>query len=203
MNSIRRYRQIVTLCAIAGGLAYSPSAAGAPARERLFSPHLVTLESGVTRVDLNGDGVMDMVTKSRVDIGNAHNSSVYRFLLRLEAPYFSEVTWVVVPIQFPGEDEAWPETSTTEGASCILRDIRLLVDKQGKESRTTLIVANRDFGESFADEEDVTFNVFRFETDHQSNPGSPTFYFRHVTTIAGKSKHCDINQAFKEELGLD
>ena len=92
--------------------------------------------------------------------------------------------------------------STEEGADYFLQDIRVLRSTSQKNLPVVIIVGRREFGESYGDSASVKFVVFALKHNKEGTPGEPPFYFEAKRPIKGKKKHCDINAAFAEELGV-
>jgi hypothetical protein len=88
------------------------------------------------------------------------------------------------------------------GADCILRDIRVLRPKGQVKAPVQLVTAERDFGQTYVDSMPVTFTIYRFVADTPNFAGSPPYYFQAFRTIRSHGKYCDVNDAFRDELGL-
>lgn len=127
---------------------------------------------------------------------NAHDFSVYSFY----AHDGSDAGSLLLAVPFFGGPETTEVESvnTENGADCVLRDVRLLDD--GKQAR--LVIAQRDFGQSYADAAPVHFDVYRFEHNTDRLPGFPPYDFRFERRIEAKRPYCDVEQAFHDELGL-
>ena len=59
----------------------------------------------------------------------------------------------------------------------------------------------RQFGETYGDVLLVMFFVDRPVYDSMA-AGWPPFYFQATRTIRSRGKYCEVNKAFKKELGL-
>ena len=90
--------------------------------------------------------------------------------------------------------------TTSGGADCVLHDFRLLVSNQHKPS--LLVVADRVMGETFVDENVVTFEVYTLKQNTDQMWGQPTFYFELTEQLTAKRKYCDVEKAFRGELGI-
>lgn len=114
--------------------------------------------------------------------------------------------WQVMPVMYPpskgakGDTDERIEIGASGGADCQLRDFRLVQPAGGKGAR--LIVGDRDFGESFADDATVHFDYYDLTENTDENVGFPRFYFRHVRRVDAAKKYCDVNEAFDKELHL-
>jgi hypothetical protein len=90
--------------------------------------------------------------------------------------------------------------ATSGGADCVLHDFRLLISNQHKPS--LLVLADRKMGETFVDEESVTFKTYTLKQNIQQMPGPPTYYFDLTEERTAKWKYCDVEKAFHDELGI-
>lgn len=61
-----------------------------------------------------------------------------------------------------------------------------------------LVVADRDFGRSYADSAAVRFTVYQLRHDEDFD----TYNFVRVRALAARRRYCDVNEAFAAELGL-
>jgi len=169
----------------------------------LFSRmEVITLMNGLNQVDMNGDGTKDMIFVAWRGNYNAHGYSLFTFYVDFPNEQQPEKHWHVVP--FPDE-KSLPlkeAISTVEGADCVLQDIRVLRSTSQKNAPVIIIIGQREFGESYADETSVKFTVLELKHNEEGNPGDPPFQFEQKRIIEGKKTYCDINRAFQEELGI-
>ena len=168
---------------------------------------LVRLRNGVNNVDLDGDGKKDVVMVGHRENYNAHSfdvTTVFIWTKALDAKGKAELQ--VVPWQHDAkglEDSRSPfplELTTSGGADGLLHDFRLFIDP-AKHS-AALIVAEREFGESFADSRPVTFRYYRLARNQEQTPGEPTVYFATWKDFTSKKSYPGVTTAFQEELGL-
>jgi hypothetical protein len=160
---------------------------------------VVPLANGPNEVDLDGNGEKDLVFVGRYENYNAHSSSLFTFYMHYRDQYQPELRWNVVPF-FDRKGGSRVDITTQEGADCILRDIRVLFSASEKNKPVTVIIGQREFGNSFADSASVKFIVY--ELLRGGLPGFPPLYFQEKQTIKVKTKYCDINDAFAKELGI-
>jgi hypothetical protein len=99
-----------------------------------------------------------------------------------------------------GNDKERDEVIANGGADCLLRDFRLVQDN-GKAS-TRLIVAEREFGDSFVSPGTVHFTYYDLTENKDGLVGWPALYFKAVKTADSKQPYCDVNDAFDKELHL-
>lgn len=163
---------------------------------------VVPLKNGINSIDLNGDGVQDMVIKSRRENYNAHGKSIYHFFVELKSSDGATEKWNLVPFT-EGSPKERHGLGTHEGADCVLGEIRLVRDTGRLEFPLIVIYADRKLGESYVATETVTFSVYELKHNHEGIPGWPTFYFERRNVTEAKRKYCDVNDAFEKELGLN
>jgi hypothetical protein len=164
---------------------------------KVDSATVVRLSRGPNWVDLLGSGRKeDLIVSAYRDNGNAHSFSVFAIYVQ---------GWQLVPRFDMRKDKVWESpmiAQTFQGADCVLDDMRI-VQLKGKEyTQVFLILGSRARGQSFVDSESVSFDVYRLWRNPEGITGQPPFYFEYEVTVPGKGKYCDINKAFKAELGL-
>ena len=133
--------------------------------------------------------------------GNAHGFySITFYLFYAESPG-SLATWYLVP--FEGDRNSPPDNyvTTSQGADCILSDVRLLRSKRSR-APVTLIVGRRAPGASFADTATVTFTRYELARAEPNEVGPQPFYFKAVERIGARNGYCDVNEVFVLELDL-
>jgi hypothetical protein len=177
----------LTLLNISQGMAESPSA------------KLVKLVNGVNSVDFTGDGIPDLIVIGRRDNFNAHGFDVVSFYIFTDDKEFSVKQWDIVPIMKKEKERL--EVTVSGGADCILHDFRLL--SGSSKTAASLILADRELRNSYADSETVTFTYFSLETNREGIPGEPRYYFKQSRVVKSKAKYCDVGEAFQKELGID
>ena len=163
----------------------------------LDSYTVVKLHYGVNRVDFNNDGREDLVIVARRGNFNAHGFDVVTFYAN--GPQNEDGHLAIVSMFDNDKEELTLEVSG--GADCLLHDFRLLKPKRGNQ--TLLVVAARTWSESFYENNAVTFSYFRLERNSSGEPGRPGLYFTLSEVRQAKAKYCDVNEAFRSELGLE
>ena len=114
------------------------------------------LRNGENIIDLDGDGIQDKIFVAWRDNANAHGYeqiTFYRNTKRREHP------WELVPFfdqQGNFEDDA---QQTKLGADCTLKTVVVMVANT-KAANVTILVANREFGKSYADKAHVSFSYY-------------------------------------------
>jgi hypothetical protein len=162
---------------------------------------VVHLVNGPNPVNLLGNGDSDVVWRAWRDNNNAHGADYFTFYAadtaREDAGW-----WQLVPI-FP-TTKPTPELDiyrTDNGADCVLADLRLLRSRSSPKTAAVLVTAERDFGESFADSRPVTFVVYDLTARGEAEDG-PRFYFKAVHRLRSKQSFCDVDEAFRQVLGI-
>jgi hypothetical protein len=151
-----------------------------------------TLETGPNRIDLDADGTPDLVVKARRENFNAHGSTHYAFYRH--APTGA---WEIVAIE-PSPDAALElDVATTEGADCVLKDVRV---QGARDGRIVLIVAAREFGDSYADTRPVTMSWYELQRNADERPGRTPLYFARTREKVTAKPYCDVGEAFEREM---
>lgn len=149
------------------------------------------LRNGENRVDFTGDGEADLVMIARRANYYAHGFDVVTFYAQDREPDGGG-PWTIVPL-FAGTEEKLYVT-VGGGADCTLHDFRLF---QG-----SLVVAERELGESYADPAPVTFKFYDLRRNSDGAVGWPLYRFEQVRTEAAKKAYCDVEEAFEKELQM-
>jgi hypothetical protein len=158
----------------------------------------IPLQNGPNEIDIDGDGRVDLVFVASRDNANAHGYDLVTFYRRGNG---DDPKWQLVP--FDGMNGRSDEDAfrTHQGADCQLRGIAV-VRKPAPNEPITVVVGERDFGQSYADTASVKFVVYKIAHNDDGSPGAPPVYFQPDRTINARSKYCDVNEAFASELGI-
>ena len=151
---------------------------------------VIKIRNGVTRVDFVGNGVSDIIISGHRENFNAHSFDVVSFYIPVED------NWNIVPI-FENEKEKL-QITVSGGADCLLHDFRLI--KGDFKKPATLIIADREMGDSFVDQAKVVFTYYTLVRGEEI--GSPIYGFVKSNTTEAKTKYCDVGEAFKNELSI-
>jgi len=159
----------------------------------------VHLVNGPNELRLQGHDVT-VVLASRENY-NAHGFTLATFYMRDKGDNGKEA-WSLLPVfeKQKGEEKEQYGVTIHGGADCVLHDFRLLSAGDGRPA--LLIVADRDFGESYADAATVHFDYYELVHNKDFVPGWPEFYFRAKRSTTAHAKYCDVNDAFDKELHL-
>jgi hypothetical protein len=179
------------------------SDARSPAPVVDFSTYkVVNLVYGVNAVRFGPAGTQGTVLLGWRENFNAHGFGVATFYLTTPkdaASGFQRFGLVSIWDDVKDSREALSIT-TSGGADCVLHDFRLLISSQQKPA--LLVLADRTTGETFVDEETVTFKMYTLEQNMARTPGLPTFYFALTEQRVANRTYCDVEKAFQDDLGL-
>jgi len=165
-------------------------------KERLSEMKVVRLTNGSNVVDLDGDKRPDLIVMAWLENNNAHGYNLFTFYIQNQANTQHPLNLVVFADSSGVASDGF---RTSQGADCVLSDLRLLQPRMGPD---LLVIGRRDFGESYADSLPVTFTVYRLGIQDEGIPGVPPFQFVPERTIRSRARFCDVNDAFRAELGL-
>jgi len=164
--------------------------------ERLNQMKMVRLTNGTNAVDLDGDGRADLVVRAWVENYNAHSYDILTFYIQNPRATENSINLVPFADSAASRREAF---RTDRGADCTLADMRLLKPPAGP---AVIVIGRRDVGTSYADSLPVSFTVFRLHVHNERQPGSPPYLFVAERSFQGPKRYCDVNDAFRAELGL-
>ncbi|GLQ95152.1 carbapenem self-resistance protein CarG family protein [Dyella acidisoli] len=159
----------------------------------------VPLTNGFNHVTLDGHAATVIVADR--ENYNAHGFSVAT--IYMEGPSDRQAGNVlnIVPA-FP-RDSGKPEIlqlTTSGGADCVLHDYRLLTSSRSQGA--WLVIAERDFGQTYVDAEPVHFDVYRLQENKDGSIGRPPVYFQFDRRIEASKPYCDVDDALGKELGI-
>jgi carbapenem resistance CarG-like protein len=159
---------------------------------------VVPISYGVTNTDWTSDGVNDVIVLGRRENFNAHGFDVATLYV-VGAPHQGAKPILnLVPVL--GQAKERFELLVSGGADCVLHDFRLLQGK--KPNDVLLILADRELGESYAADADVTFETYALKVNEESVAGAPLYGFEKLSSSKAKKRVCDVEEAFKAEFGL-
>jgi hypothetical protein len=160
------------------------------------------ISNGVNYIDLNGDGEKDVVVKGYRNNISAHTFSVISFYLskkinNLERLDIKRLEVISIG-HVPDKEEYQLFTFTHEGADCVLIDFRLVKIKNSK--KVYLIRAERYLSgeKTYFDKDIVKFAIYELQYDDLED----RFFFNKINEFRATRKYCDVNEAFKQELGI-
>jgi hypothetical protein len=201
-----RYSTYVTLILVAAAtMSRSDAQPSAPVVD--FGTYkVVKLVYGVNAVGFGPAGTQGTVVLGWRENFNAHGFGVGTFYLKapkrtIPTGFQNDDTLGLVTIWDDIEESKEALTVTTSGgAGSVLHDFRLLISTQHKPS--LLVLADREMGQTFVDEERVTFKTYTLKQNIEAMPGPPTFYFDLTGQHVARLKYCDVEKAFQDELSL-
>ena len=165
---------------------------------------VLKLYNGLNAIDLLGDGHRGQVVVSRRENFNAHGYSTALFQLRAFAnpsDSTSAVEWQVIPFFGPDHPAEGSELfRTTEGADCVLGDLRVF--RRGRGRPVEVVMAHRVFGASYTDSAAVRFEFYELRTNAEGTAGIPAYSFQHMRTVRARQRYCDVNDAFAREMAM-
>ena len=161
---------------------------------------LVDLKNGINAIDLDGDGLKDMVVSGYRSNGNAHDYVFTTFYSNETSSDGSE--WGLVTFFDIRDMPKADYFRDFEGADCTLEDIALLQSKALHPQPVIVVIAKREFGSTFIDKMPVTFDIYETVRDKYGGIGHPNVYFRQVRHLRAKHDYCDVNKAMQVELGV-
>ncbi|MDR1027701.1 MAG: hypothetical protein LBL46_04775 [Rickettsiales bacterium] len=136
---------------------------------------IIDIKYGTNKLDLNGDGVSDLIIKTDRESGTAHGYIMYAFALDIDGKYEN--------IKFEGVNRA----KETPGVDCNESVIRL--EKIGRDFfLTKILLREPDFfnGESFATPREAIRKKYSLEG----------LEWKPVEETALAGKHCELSAMF-------
>lgn len=160
---------------------------------------VVHIKNGPNELTMQGHDVLAF--RAWRENYNAHGFDIVTLYSRDKAEGEPEV-WNLVSFfkQDEGEERELNELTLSGGADCRLTDFRLLTASDNRPTR--LIVADRDFGDSYAASQVVHFDYYVLTANEDKEVGEPPLYFKQEKTVTSKDVYCDVNEAFDKELEL-
>ncbi len=153
--------------------------------------HSVRIKNGLNNIDIDGDNAKDIIMNGYRGNITAHDFDAYSFYI-----FMDKISNIVAISDSDDVSKDKYEIFTHKGADCILRDIRLFKNKD--EKSYNLVIAEREFGETYVDEKKVTFSLYKLDYDNDET----RFIFRKYGEIKSKNNYCDVEEAFKKELNM-
>lgn len=147
--------------------------------------------NGITRLDLLGDGTPSMMVVGKRENFNAHSFDVISLYVRIEQ------RWEIVPFFDAGKE--LDQLTSSGGADCLLHDFRFF--RRKPHAPLELVIADRDYGDSFVDVRPVTFRRYALTRNVDAEPGAPTWSFQLRATRVSEKSYCDVGGAFRSEPG--
>lgn len=201
----RRLLAAATALLVAGGCRLQRVPPGPPEDVIASGPFagmlVVRLRNGSNDVDLDGDGGLDLVFSAWRENYNAHSYATTTFYWQ-KRDSTSGPRWQLVPFFDAKGVQSDDRLATSQGADCVLADLRLLRPGASGGRNSLVVAASRDVGRSYADTAPVTFTVYTLERNDQGLAGSPARRFQLTQTFRSRARYCDVGNAFARELGI-
>jgi hypothetical protein len=201
-------RAFACFCAAFGSLlAASAAASQAPGPKHDFGKmQWIEISNGPNAIDIDGGNKNGLIFQAHRENYNAHSFERITFYQREggdDNPSTSadKPVWNVIPFFAEGTTEK-DSLETVQGADCRLRDWVVLRKRGDKRAPLTVIVADRDFGETYIDKKRVTFSVYELKRNQDESPGFPALYFEQVDQFRSRQTYCDADLAIRQELGV-
>jgi hypothetical protein len=185
----------ILLLATAGGAVSSSESAS----KFKGTSRVVPVNYGINKVQLTEQGLRGLLIRGRRDNGNAHGFDVLTIYALAPSKEEPDVNFLFVPVWGPDEKERL-ELTAGGGADCKLSDFRFVT---GAGRDLQLITAEREFGTTYIDEGVVTFTYYQLKQNADVQPGHPLYYFENVKTSKAAKTYCDVDEALKQELGIE
>lgn len=143
---------------------------------------------GPNRVDINADGVPDLIVRTRWDVVSAHSADMYL---------------IAVAHQPDGYDVVGTETdnttmlATSEGADCVLSGY---VFRLNSKKMLEVDYYKREMGESYSDSRPVTVTTYQLANREQVDLGGiglTPYYLKKVHERVTKERYCDVRELMK------
>jgi carbapenem resistance CarG-like protein len=155
---------------------------------------VLKLAYGINRFEGFASSAAGIVVLSMRGNGNAHGFDVASFYVDMPG---EEERFSILPIF--DHDQEKHEVTVGGGADCLLHDFRLV----RADSTLWLIVATREFGDSYVDARPVTFDRYALKHNASGEVGRPSYFFEFVASSVSTRRYCDVGDAFKDELALE
>lgn len=176
---------------VIAALAAQPAAAATTAR-------VVVIANGVHSLNLDGQPIMTV--RARRENYNAHGFDVLSFYAVKRGRPSDALQLVPIFGAEQGQDKERYELTIGGGADCLLNDFRLVPGSGRQAAR--LVVAEREFGASYAAPGIVHFTYYELTRNRDELPGRPPLYFQARMRTDSRQAYCDVNEAFDRELHL-
>lgn len=162
-------------------------------------PELVIVNNGSNTLDLGSHAVL--AVRARRENYNAHGFDVVTFYFVRKGRSGDELNLVPIFGDWQDKDKERDAVTVGGGADCLLHDFRLIQAAGKRPAR--LIVAERDFGDSYVAPGTVHFTYYELAENAEETPGRPPLYFQASQRSDSRQKYCDVDEAFDRELHLD
>ncbi|WP_249215757.1 integrin alpha [Citrobacter sp. JGM124] len=149
----------------------------------------VTLKDGINQLDINGDGIVDLVIGSRFENNTSHpNNTMTIFIKNQQGKYY------IVPVP---NDLGFTWSDFILSASTVkISDYSLYKKKSGYFIISANKVTGGQYGDDMADALPVKF--IRYDmSPYQDSPGVPPYSWEYTSAYTSTERYLDIDEAFK------
>lgn len=161
------------------------------------APEVVPIDAGMNHLTLGGRNIV--AVRAWRENYNAHGYDVVTFYAARQDPSKGGLDLVPLLPSAQGGEKEHDEVVVNGGADCLLRDFRLV---RGDQGVVQLILADRDFGDSFVSPGTVHFTYYALTRNTDQSVGWPPLYFAAGKKSDSRQAYCDVNEAFERELHL-
>lgn len=150
----------------------------------------VALKDGINMLDINGDGVKDLVVYSRFENNTSHpNDTLTLFMIDSQGKYH------IVPV---ANDMGFTWSDFMLSASTTkIADYALYKKSDGYFMISAHKLTGGNYGEDVADALPVKFTRYDMNS-HQDSPGVPLFSWEYKSAYISAEKYQDIDEAFQQ-----
>lgn len=162
------------------------------------------IKYGANEIDLNNDGVKDLIVRVRWDNLNAHSFDKYLVALRLGKESGEEPVLYDVPIgKSAGYDH--PLLMTEEAADCATKDDKTIhlgymfsLDKRGYLQITEFNRIEKEPADNYPVEV-TTYRLTHAGVDKEIGvlPGDPIWYLKEVKEVRAQRRVCDVRELMR------
>jgi hypothetical protein len=155
------------------------------------------LHYGANSVDINGDGVPDLIVKTRWENMNAHSFDKYLVAIHLKDKFYDREYYEV-----PLGDTFDYSFANFESADCLNKDIISQIDYKFELDKGWLKVTRYE-RIGWDDHSDVypvkimTYRLTDSGKEGERGVGDPLFYLKLVDTQMARKKYCDVKDLMK------
>ncbi|MBH2547976.1 spore coat protein CotH [Serratia marcescens] len=147
----------------------------------------VSLIEGVNMLDVNGDGVKDIVIYAKFDNNTSHPNNTMTIFIKNNKKYN------IVPV--PNDAGfTWFDFSLSASTTKII-DYQLYKKNNGYFVVSAYKLASKQYGEDVSDELPVKFSRYDIKINNES-PGVSLFYWDITKTYVSKERYSDTDKAF-------
>ena len=149
----------------------------------------VTLKEGINALDINGDGINDLVVYSKFENNTSHpNHTMTIFVIDQQGKYY------ILPV---ANDTGFTWSDFILSASTIkIADYALYKKQKGYFIVSAHKISDGIYGDDMSDSLPVKFTRYDMNTG-QDTPGVPLYSWEYKSSYITTEKYSDIDEAFK------